>query len=163
KQPPPKSAVWVAAGVATLLAFIPIILAGPGGQDTALPRRREQWVAGRPRFITRRGRGCHNPRMLRQLRSPVDFLQRVIERLSGVGLFRTAGSLAFTTLLGLVPLFTVAFTYVSRLPLFDRSQQALESFLLRFFLPGDAAAIHGYINEFTSKASELKGVATIFV
>jgi membrane protein len=94
----------------------------------------------------------------------VSFVRRVLERLSGVGLFRTAGSLAFTTLLALVPLFTVAFTYVARFPLFDHSQAALEAFLLRFFLPpGGAPSIHGYLTEFTAKAADLKGIATVFV
>jgi membrane protein len=101
--------------------------------------------------------------MLAQLLRFVSFVRRVVERLSGIGLFRTAGSLAFTTLLGLVPLFTVAFTFVSRLPLFDRSQQTLEAFLLRFFLPGGAAVIHGYLAEFSAKAADLKGIATVFV
>jgi membrane protein len=91
------------------------------------------------------------------------FLRRVIERLSGIGLARTAASLAFTTLLGLVPLFTVAFAYVARFPLFEPSQQALESFLLRFFLPGSGGMIHRYLVEFTTKTAEVKGIGTLFV
>ena len=101
--------------------------------------------------------------LLAQLISFVAFVRRVIERLSGVGLARTAASLAFTTLLGLVPLFTVAFAYVAKFPLFEASQQALESFLLRFFLPGSGAVIHRYLTEFTAKTAELKGIATVFV
>ena len=91
------------------------------------------------------------------------FVRRVLEHLSGVGLFRTAASLAFTTLLGLVPLFTVAFAYLARLPLFDRTQDALESFLLRFFLPGSGSVIHRYLTEFTAKTADLKGVGILFV
>jgi len=91
------------------------------------------------------------------------FLRRLIVRLSGIGLARTAASLAYTTLLGLVPLFTVAFAYVARFPLFEPSQEALESFLLRFFLPGRGAVIHSYLTEFTAKTAELKGVGTVFV
>src|SRR5258706_2894097 len=91
------------------------------------------------------------------------FVRRVLEHLSGVGLFRTAASLAFTTLLGLVPLFTVAFAYLARLPIFDRTQDALESFLLRFFLPGSGSVIHRYLTEFTAKTADLKGVGILFV
>ena len=98
-----------------------------------------------------------------RLGGSVSFLRRLVERLSGVGLARTAASLSFTTLLGLVPLFTVAFAYVARFPLFERSQQALESFLFRFFLPGSNAGIHRYITEFVAKTAELKGVGTFFV
>jgi membrane protein len=93
----------------------------------------------------------------------VRFVRRVLEHLSGVGLFRSAASLAFTTLLGLVPLFTVAFAYVARFPLFERTQDALESFLLRFFLPGSGAAVHDYLTEFVAKTADLKGVGILFV
>ena len=84
-------------------------------------------------------------------------------RLTGVEVGRTAASLAFTTLLGLVPLFTVAFAYVSRFPLFARSQDAFEAFLLRFFLPGSGAVVRHYLTEFVAKSGELKGVSTLFV
>jgi membrane protein len=93
----------------------------------------------------------------------VSFVKRVLERLSGIGLARTAASLAFTTLLGLVPLFTVAIAYIARFPFFGRTQEALENFLLRFFLPGSGAVIHRYLTEFMTKTSELKGIGTLFV
>jgi membrane protein len=80
-----------------------------------------------------------------------------------VGLARTAASLAYTTLLGLVPLFTVAFAYVAKFPLFQPSQQALESFLLKYFLPGSAAVVHRYLTEFATKTADLKGIGTVFV
>jgi membrane protein len=91
------------------------------------------------------------------------FLRRLLRRLTGVGLFRTAASLAFTTLLGLVPLFTVAFTYVARFPVFDRWQDALESLLLRYFLPGSGSVVRQYLAEFTEKSSQLNRVGTFFV
>jgi membrane protein len=101
--------------------------------------------------------------MLARLIAFISFVQRVIERLSGVGLARTAASLSFTTLLGLVPLFTVAIAYVQRFPPFGRTQDALEAFLLRFFLPGHSAVIHNYLMEFTAKTADLKGIGTVFV
>jgi len=101
--------------------------------------------------------------MLARLIAFVSFLSRLRRRLNGVEVGRTAASLAFTTLLGLVPLFTVAFAYVSRFPLFARSQDALEAFLLRFFLPGSGAVVRRYLTEFVAKSGELKGVSTLFV
>jgi membrane protein len=101
--------------------------------------------------------------MLARLIAFVSFLSRLRRRLTGVEVGRTAASLAFTTLLGLVPLFTVAFAYVSRFPLFARSQDALEAFLLRFFLPGSGAVVRRYLTEFVAKSGELKGVSTLFV
>ena len=50
------------------------------------------------------------------LRAFAMFVVRVIRRLHATRFARIAASLAFTTLLGLVPLFTVAFAYVAPLP-----------------------------------------------
>ena len=101
--------------------------------------------------------------MFARLMAFFSFLSRLRRRLTGVEVGRTAASLAFTTLLGLVPLFTVAFAYVSRFPLFARSQDAFEAFLLRFFLPGSGAVVRHYLTEFVAKSGELKGVSTLFV
>jgi membrane protein len=101
--------------------------------------------------------------MLRSALVCIAFLRRLFRRLTGVGIARTAGSLAFTTLLGLVPLFTVAFAYVARFPMFDRWQDSLESFLLRNFLPGSGTVVRHYLAEFTEKSAQLQGVGTVFV
>ncbi|MEO8738405.1 MAG: YihY family inner membrane protein [Casimicrobiaceae bacterium] len=93
----------------------------------------------------------------------VDFGMRVYRRVRDVDVDRVAGNLAFTTLLGLVPLFTVAFTYVARLPLFDTWLDALEPTLLKFLLPGSSGQVRGYLAEFTARTSEIKGVSIAFV
>src|SRR5208282_2637980 len=56
-----------------------------------------------------------------------------------------------------------AFAYVSRFPLFDRFQSALEGFLVRSFLPSSGLAVRHYLNEFITKSTELKGVSIVFV
>jgi len=101
--------------------------------------------------------------MLRRVGVFFVFLRRLFRRLMGVDIARTAGSLSFTTLFGLVPLFTVAFTYVARFPIFVRSQDALESLLLRYFLPGSGTTVRHYIQEFTANSAQLKGIGTVFV
>lgn len=94
---------------------------------------------------------------------PVGFVRGVGQRLSGVGLAGTAAALSFTTVLGLVPLFTVAFVYVARFPLFERFQSAFERFLVRHLLPGTGTAIRPYLDEFTAKAGNLQGVGILIV
>ncbi len=101
--------------------------------------------------------------MLAQVLASISFLRRLMRRLTGVGLARTAASLSYTTLLGLVPLFTVAFAYVARFPMFESSQEALESFLLRYFLPGSGVVVRQYLAEFATRSAELKGIGTVFV
>lgn len=91
---------------------------------------------------------------------------RVAARMRHVGLARTAASLAFTTLLGIVPLATIAFATVARFPVFQRWLDALEAFLLQYMLPQSASAlVHTHIGEFVEKAAGLTGlsVALIFV
>ena len=94
----------------------------------------------------------------------VGFAVRLASRTQNIGLARTAGSLAFTTLLGLVPLATVTFTFVARFPVFQQWLDALESYLLQYMLPGRAnAVVHTYIREFAEKATALTGVSIAFI
>lgn len=97
------------------------------------------------------------------MRTAARFARGVGQRLSGVGLARTAAALSFTTVLGLVPLFTVAFSYVARHPLFERWLSALERFLVRHLLPGSGAAIRPYLDEFTARAANLQGIGILIV
>jgi membrane protein len=106
---------------------------------------------------------AHESPMLARAIAFLAFLRRLARRLTGVDLNRTAASLAFTTLLGLVPLFTVAFAYVSRFPEFDRFQHALEGLLVHSFLPESGLAVRHYLNEFIAKSTDLKGVSILFV
>jgi membrane protein len=94
----------------------------------------------------------------------VGFALRVAARMQAIGLARTAASLSFTTLLALVPLATVALTFVARFPVFEQWLDTLERFLLRHMLPDTAhAVIHQYIREFTEKAASLTGVSILLI
>ena len=95
--------------------------------------------------------------------SPRAFAVGVARRLTGVGLAKTAAALAFTSVLGLVPLFAVAFVYVARYPLFGRWLDAFEKFLLRHLLPGSTAVVRSHLSEFTLKAANLQGISIAFV
>jgi len=93
----------------------------------------------------------------------VAFVRGVVARLSNVGLARTVAALSFTTVLSLVPLFTVAFVYVARYPLFQEWLDALERFLVRHMLPGSSSAVRAYLAEFTAKSGTLQGIGIVFV
>ncbi len=94
----------------------------------------------------------------------VGFAVRAAVRMRAIGLARTAASLSFTTLLALVPLGTVALTFVARLPAFQRWLDALEGFLLRHMLPASAyTVVHDYVREFTEKAAGLTGISLLFI
>jgi membrane protein len=94
----------------------------------------------------------------------VAFAVRAVARMRAIGLARTAASLSFTTLLALVPLATVALTFVARFPVFQRWLDALEAFLLQHMLPGSAdTVVHHYIGQFTDKAAGLTGISIFFI
>jgi membrane protein len=87
----------------------------------------------------------------------------VVARLRAAEVGRTAAALSFTSVLGLVPLFTVAFVYVARYPLFQQWLDALERFLLKHLLPGSGGIVRGYLTDFTAKAAHLQGISIAFV
>jgi membrane protein len=97
------------------------------------------------------------------LKSGAVFVFGVIRRLRKARVGRVAASLAFTTLLGIVPLFTVALAYVARFPVFDRWLDALEPFLVKFLVPDSSSAVRQYLAEFTTKAAGVQGVGTLFL
>ena len=92
------------------------------------------------------------------------FAWRVVAHLSHVGLTRTAASLSFTTLLGVVPLATVALVSVARFPVFQAWVGVLEAFLLRHMLPETAyAVVHQQLTAFIDNAAGLTGVSVAFL
>jgi YihY family inner membrane protein len=94
----------------------------------------------------------------------ISLVRSVVRRAGNTGLARTAGSLAFTTVLGLVPLATVAFAFVARFPVFQQWLDALEGFLLKVHAPGSAnEVVHRYVREFTEKAVQLTGLSVLFI
>ena len=95
---------------------------------------------------------------------PVTLIGRVIRRLNGIGWTRAAGNLAFTSLLGLVPLVTVAFAFVAQFPVFQDFLRVLENYLLRYTLPETASQlVRTYIVGMATDAAKLQGVWILFV
>jgi membrane protein len=77
---------------------------------------------------------------------------------------QTAGSLTYTTLLSLVPLFTVALAVATAFPVFDETMGALQRFVLENFLP-DARGIDTIaeqITSFTQNAGRLTAIGLGF-
>jgi len=92
--------------------------------------------------------------------NPFRFLQQVAARLRDIDLARAASSLSFTTLLAIVPLVTVAFAVVARIPIFEDWLKVLEQFLLRHLLPfAGAAQVRAHIVAFSEQAARLTGIS----
>jgi membrane protein len=95
---------------------------------------------------------------------PLTLLRRVVTRLEAIGWVRAAGNLAFTTILGIVPLATVALAFVAQFPMFQDFLHVLERFLLRYMLPQSASTlVNDYVLGMAAEAAALKGMWIVFV
>ena len=76
----------------------------------------------------------------------------------------TASSLTFTTLLALVPFFTVLLSVFTAFPSFGRLQETLQRWLVDSLIPGQIAEqVMDYLMQFSSKASQLGIVGLAFL
>jgi membrane protein len=78
----------------------------------------------------------------------------------------TASSLTFTTIISLVPLFTVFLAVFTAFPMFAKLQDVLQKWLLESLIPDTIARqVLGYLTQFAGKASRLgsAGVVVLFV
>jgi membrane protein len=97
---------------------------------------------------------------LRQLREVLSFAER---RARDVRMGQVAGSLTFTTVLSIVPVFAVALALFTAFPLFAQFRGELENFLLKV-LPGQISdTVMRYVNEFARQATRLTAVGVIFL
>jgi membrane protein len=87
-----------------------------------------------------------------------------IDRARKERLPQVAGSLAFTTLLSIVPLLAASFALFTQFPVFTRFKDALQEFLLNRLLPADIArTVLKYLNQFVGNASGLTWVGSLFL
>ena len=90
-----------------------------------------------------------------------DFLMRCLARFREERCAQAAASLAFTTLLALVPLLTVALVLISHFDLFSGLGTALRNFLLTNLLPEKAGkVIASYALQFSQKTGRLTMLGT---
>lgn len=87
-----------------------------------------------------------------------------IQRARQERLPQIAGSLAFTTLLSVVPLLAVGLALFTRFPVFGRFEQALEKYLIASLLPeGISRTVLRYLHQFATNAGSLTLVGSLFL
>jgi membrane protein len=97
---------------------------------------------------------------LRRAREVLSFAEA---RARDVRMGQVAGSLTFTTLLSVVPLFAVALALFTAFPLFAQFRDELENFVLKV-LPGQiSGTVLRYVNEFAAQATRLTAVGLVFL
>ena len=97
---------------------------------------------------------------MKQLRAAWEFIVALVTRFREERATQTAGSLTYTTLLSLVPLFTVALGITTAFPVFDEWIGSLQLFILENVLPDTPAvnSIVDQINSFTENAARLTAI-----
>ncbi len=76
----------------------------------------------------------------------------------------TAGSLTFTTMISLVPLFTVGLAIFSAFPMFGRMEAQLQKWLIQSLIPESIARqVTSYLLQFSEKAGQMGSVSVILL
>jgi membrane protein len=76
----------------------------------------------------------------------------------------TAGSLTFTTMISLVPLFTVALAIFSAFPMFARMETLLQKWLVQSLVPENIARqVSNYLLQFSQKAGQMGWLGAVFL
>ena len=98
--------------------------------------------------------------MKQQLRAAWEFVLALVTRFREERVTQTAGSLTYTTLLSMVPLFTVALAVSTAFPVFDEWTSALQLFILENVLPDTPAVdtVMETINSFTHNVGRLTAI-----
>lgn len=100
----------------------------------------------------------------RVLRASQLLLRLVFERFTEDRCVQVAGSLTFTTLLALVPLFTIAFALFAAFPVFEDWSNAFKIFLLTTLVPEmGGKVITVYMQQFADNAAQLTALGLAFL
>lgn len=90
------------------------------------------------------------------------FAQFVVQRLIADRCLQTAGSLTYTTLLAIVPLFTIALTLFAAFPMFNDYSTQFKSFILTNLVPDASGKIIGvYMHQFSDNAEKLTALGMV--
>ena len=91
-------------------------------------------------------------------------IRRIIRRAREERLAQVAASLAFTTVLSIVPLMFVSFALFTHFPIFERFESALRDYLLTGLLPVDMSrTILGYVGQFAANTRSLTVAGSLFL
>lgn len=90
----------------------------------------------------------------------VAFLRYLGKRISDDRITVNASSLAYTTLLSLVPLITVLFSVMSAFPVFETWQQSVESFLYTNLVPNATGTVQSYLQGFIANTGKMTSIGS---
>ncbi len=93
----------------------------------------------------------------------VGFVHHVVRRFIEDGCLNSAGTLAYTTLLSIVPLFAVVFSVMTAFPVFEAFSGRIQDWLFDNLVPATGEVVQDYIQQFASRAAGLTAAGLIGV
>ncbi len=93
------------------------------------------------------------------------YFRYIFQRINHDRLTVTAGSMAYVTLLSLVPLITVVLSALSSFPVFQGLGEVLQNFVIENFVPAAGEVVKTYLNQFVANAGKMTavGIGALFV
>lgn len=91
----------------------------------------------------------------------IGFLRHVVRRFFQDGCLDSAGTLAYTTLLSIVPLFAVVFSVMTAFPVFEAFSGRMQDWLFDNLVPASGEVVQDYIQQFANRAAGLTAVGLI--
>jgi membrane protein len=92
-----------------------------------------------------------------------DFIKRVIQQFILDNCPMRAASLAYTSLLSLVPLMTVSFTIMTAFPIFKNLGSQIQDFVFQNFVAASAEIIQDRLQQFSIQAMNLSATGMFFL
>ena len=100
---------------------------------------------------------------LQPVRKTYAFTWLVLKRFRADGCFSRAGSLAYATLLSLVPLMTVSFLLFTALPIFQEFALKIQGFVINNFVAASAEIVQQHLEKFVAHTSRLSAIGMLFL
>lgn len=91
----------------------------------------------------------------------VGFARHVGHRFLEDGCLDSAGTLAYTTLLSIVPLFAVIFSVMTAFPVFEGFSASIQDWLFANLVPASGEVVQDYMQQFASRAAGLTAAGLI--
>ncbi len=114
------------------------------------------------RFQSKRSNDVEQQRGWRAaLVEPRRFVIYLVGRLARDNCLRNASTLAYTTLLSIVPLLAVAFSILTAFPVFEPFNDRIQAFIFANLVPASGEVVQRYIERFTENAASLTAAGLV--
>ncbi len=103
----------------------------------------------------------HKKRIYNTLKSCGNFLYFLTRRAQNDTILRVASSLSYTSLIAIVPLFTIGLSVFSAFPVFEQIKEPMKEFLINTLAPTAEKEFNQYFSEIVTTAGQLTAIGII--